>query len=306
MQQNTLFLDLFAILCYNYRTLLINGGELMLLEPNVLECMYFSSKSSTEDKRLVVNYEFDLYLDKNRKICLDKTEYPDTEGCLIFRKPGQITSGKGDYSMFVLTLDFSGKADNENHIFRPVSGEPQPPCGFIELDTIPPVFRPYHFDELRELFEKLSACSYPNAVDKRMQAQYIKEFILLVLYDAARYERREDDGGKTNSHVKTACDYISKNFKRDITVQELANHLHITKNHLIKLFKKELKQTPNQYILELRLIYARYLLLHGDESVQEIAYSSGFNTPSYFTKRFFARFGIHPNELRKNKNYVCV
>ena len=276
----------------------------MLLSPTVLECMYFSSKSSAEDKRLVTNYEFDLYLDKNRTICLDGKEYPNTNGCLIFRKPGQITSGKGDYNMYVLTLDFSGVSYNESNIFRPVSGNLQPTCDFSELSMIPPVFHPYHFEELREILEKLSSCSFPNAVDRKHQEQYIKEFILLVLYDAARYYRSDDGDTKMNAHIKNACDYISKNFKSEITVQELAGHLHITKNHLIKLFRKELKQTPNQYILELRLIYARYLLMHGDESVQEIAYSSGFNTPSYFTKRFCARFGVLPNELRKNKSRI--
>ena len=276
----------------------------MLLSPTVLECMYFSSKSSTEDKRLVANYEFDLYLDKNRKICLDGKEYPNIDGCLIFRKPGQITSGKGDYNMYVLTLDFSGVLYNESNIFRPVSGKLQPLCEFSELSMIPPVFRPYHFDELREILEKLSSCSFPNAVDKKRQEQYIKEFILLVLYDAARYYRSDKSDGKMNAHIKNACDYIAKNFKREITEQELAQHLHITKNHLIKLFKKELKQTPNRYILELRLIYARYLLLHGGESIQEITYLSGFNTPSYFTKRFHARFGVLPSELRKNKSRI--
>ena len=273
----------------------------MLLDPKVLECMYFAAKSSSEDKRTVANYEFDLYLDGNREINLDGVAYPDTEHCLIFRKPGQITSGKGNYNMYILTLDFSGKMLEKSNIFRPVSGRLQPACCFPELNSIPPVFRPYHFDELREILEKLSECSFPSAVDRERQKQYIKEFILLVLLDAARSERAAASDTATNQHVKSACDYISKNFTKDITVKALANHLHITENHLVKLFRKELGQTPSQYILELRLIYARYLLLHSDESVQKIAYSCGFNTPSYFTKRFSARFGMLPNRLIKSK-----
>ena len=266
--------------------------------------MYFSSKGSTEDKRVVCNYEFDLYLGGDRKICLDGCEYPSTDGCLIFRKPGQTTSGRGDYNMYVLTLDFSGSVSDENNIFRPVSGHLQPTCELDELCSIPPVFRPHHFDELKELLERLSSCSYPNAADKKRQEQYIREFLLLVLYDAARHSRSEETDNRSGGHVKNACDYISKNFKKEIGVKSIADYLHITENHLIKLFKRELGQTPNQYILELRLIHARYLLLNGDESVQEIAYLSGFNTPSYFTKRFYARFGVLPGELRKNKNFI--
>lgn len=273
----------------------------MLLTPKVLECMHFAAKSSSEDKRKVVHYEFDLYLDGSHKINLDGVEYADTDHCLIFRKPGQTTSGTGHYNMYILTLDFSGDADEENRIFRPVSGAPQPPCGFPELEALPSVFRPYHFEELRELMERLSECSYPRTVLPERQKQYIKEFILLVLLDAARTARAEEKGTGANNHVKNACDYISQNYTKDITVKSIAAHLHVTENHLIKLFKKNLNQTPNQYILELRLIYARYLLLHSDESVHHIAYLCGFNTPSYFTKRFSQRFGILPNELIKHK-----
>ncbi|MBQ7293620.1 MAG: helix-turn-helix transcriptional regulator [Clostridia bacterium] len=272
----------------------------MLLAPKVLECMHFSAKSSSEDKRRVVNYEFDLYLDGSHKINLDGSEYTDTDRCLIFRKPGQTASGRGNYNMYILTLDFSGEISDANNIFRPVSGKLQPECVFSELDAIPSVFRPYHFEELRELMEKLSECSYPGTVFPERQKQYIKEFILLVLLDAAR-SVRPDENTETNRHVKSACDYISKNYTKDISVKSIAAHLHVTENHLIKLFKKNLNRTPNQYILELRLIYARYLLLHSDESIQQIAYSCGFNTPSYFTKRFAERFGVLPNRLAKDK-----
>ena len=272
----------------------------MLLTPNVLECMYFTAKSSSEDKRTVINYEFDLYLE-NREISLDGVGYAGTDRALIFRRPGQITSGRGNYNMYVLTLDFDGEAERASHIFRPVSGIPLSTCDFPELDTIPSVFHPYHFDELREIIEKLAECSYPNVADRARQEQYIREFILLVLHDAARHTRTDENEAATNRHVKDACDYISKNFTGELTVRDIADHLHITENHLIKLFRRELGTTPNRYISELRLIHARYLLLHSDESVQQIAYSCGFNTPSYFTKRFEARFGMLPGQLARSK-----
>ena len=271
----------------------------MLLTPRVLECMHFAAKSASEDRRTVVNYELDLYLDGSHRITVDGVEYPDTDRCLIFRKPGQTVSGRGHYNMYILTLDFSGTADEESRIFRPVSGAPQPPCDFPELEALPAVFRPYHFEELRELMEKLSECSYPRAADPARQRQYVRELLLLVLLDAARAERAAEAVPEVNQHVKRACDYIAENFTKEITVKGLADHLHITENHLIKLFKHELGQTPNRYILEVRLIYARYLLLHSDESVQQIAYACGFQTPSYFAKCFARRFGVLPNRVGK-------
>ena len=271
----------------------------MLLMPNVLECMHFISKCAVDDKRTVTNYEFDLYLDGNHKICLDGTVYHDTERCLIFRKPGQITSGTGDYNMYILTLDFSDEAITQNNIYRPVAGELQKKCDFEELDLIPSVFHPHHFDELKLLMEKLAACSYPNVANKNLQNQYIKEFILLTLCDAARDKRSETENQSSNLHIKNACNYISMNFTKNVRVQDIATHLHLTENYLIKLFKKEIGETPNQYLLKLRLIHSRYLILHSDQTLQEIAFACGFNTPSYFSKRFYAYFGILPGEARK-------
>ena len=273
----------------------------MLLTPNVLECMHFASKCAKADKRTVTNYEFDLYLDGNHKICLDGTVYPNTERCLIFRKPGQITSGTGDYNMFVLTLDFSEEAWSQNNIYRPVTGKLQRICEFEELDMIPSVFHPYHFDELKALMEKLASCSYPSVSDKNLQNQYIKEFILLTLCDAARHNRGETENNSINQHDKNACNYISMHFTENISVRDIAAHLHLTENYLIKRFKKELGETPNQYVLKLRLIHSRYLILHSEQTLQEIAFACGFNTPSYFSKRFYAYFGILPGELRKSK-----
>ncbi len=276
----------------------------MLPTPNVLECMHFVSKCAKADKRTVTNYEFDLYLDGKHKICLDGTAYPDTDRCLIFRKPGQITSGTGDYNTYILTLDFSAEVFSPNNIYRPISGALQKECDFEELSLIPPVFRPYHFEELKDLLDKLASCSYPGVTDKNLQKQYIREFILLVLCDALRHNRGDAQNDIINPHIKSACDYISKNFTKSITVADIAEHLHLTKNHLIKLFKNELSETPNQYILKLRLIYARYLILHSEQTLQQIAYLCGFHTPSYFAKRFCAHFGILPNELRKSQGSI--
>ena len=70
---------------------------------------------------------------------------------------------------------------------------------------------------------------------------------------------------------------------------------------IIKLFKNDLGQTPGRYILETRLIRARYLIMQTDRPISEIAYTCGFNTPSYFAKCFQTRFNMLPSSLRQNQ-----
>lgn len=68
--------------------------------------------------------------------------------------------------------------------------------------------------------------------------------------------------------------------------------------HLCRVFKKYLDVTPTQYINDLRLDYAANLLSHSDMEVVDIALEVGFDSLSYFYRRFKTRFGQTPKDYR--------
>jgi hypothetical protein len=88
--------------------------------PDVLECMHFVLSMSQRNSRIVRNYEFDLYLGGEREIYINGVYYHISEGCLVFRKPGETVVGYGSYDMYMMTLDFSGSKIN-NLINYPAS-----------------------------------------------------------------------------------------------------------------------------------------------------------------------------------------
>ena len=268
--------------------------------PAVLECMQFVSPSFAEQRRIVKNYEFDLYLGGSREIILAGVPYFIDEGCLVFRKPGQLTIGKGDYNMYLMTLDFTHRDFDALELFRGVDGNCQPASDFPELDMIPPVFKPQHYEEMKRLFEHLSQCSYPGAIDLEQQKEYIRELLLLVLYEAQSYNRniRFQADNQANA-VRQAHHYILEHFREPICIRNVAAMLYLNENYLIRTFKEQYQITPNQHLLETRLIHARYLLLYSDQSVNEIALSCGFHTTSYFIKKFRLRFQKTPAIFRK-------
>lgn len=267
--------------------------------PTVLECMNFVSECVQEQKRTVKNYEFDLYLGGKREITIDGTSYTVKEGSLVFRRPGQFTVGKGDYNMNLLTLDFSSSVNNDSKLFRSIEGTCQEESEFEELHHIPTVFQPIHYEELKRLFEHLSHCSFPAVADLNKQKEYIKEFLLLVLYDAQIYNRKSrfllDE---TSSAVKQVHNYILEHFCEQLKIRDIASMFYLNENYLIQSFKKKYNITPNQYLLETRLIHARYLLLYSERSVQDVAFSCGFKTTSYFIKKFQERFQKTPHAFR--------
>ena len=82
----------------------------------------------------------------------------------------------------MLKLIKIGGLSNDKTLYRDVVGDIQPIFDFDDLNEIPAVFPPFHFEELKELLEKLSRCSYPGVVDLNKQQQYIKEFFRSILY----------------------------------------------------------------------------------------------------------------------------
>lgn len=267
--------------------------------PYVLECMHFIAPSSTESSRIVRDYEFDFYVDGERNITIDGKHYHISQNCLVFRKPGQFTTSTGDYNMHLMTLDFSNKSGIFTEYFRNSSTPQQAKCEFDLIEKIPTIFYPQHTTELTELYKEIAKCSYPCIVDRELQKKYVTQFLLLVFYDAcAEIHNPDKKHSKQSSLVKKICEYINSNFAQTILVEDIASRFFLNVNYLIRIFKKELGITPNQYILETRLRHARYMLVQTDLPIQEIAYSCGFNTPSYFSRCFQKRFGKNPYEYR--------
>lgn len=276
--------------------------------PAVLQCNRFIATSDIENRRIVRDYEFDFYVDGERDVYLDGRYYKLSKGSLIFRKPGQIISGTGNYNMYILTLDFSGKVTIKPEEYIRSNFTPQQEiCHPDFYDNIPEVFFPFHQEEITELYKIMSKNSYPNVINKDAQQNALSEFLFLVLADSERYKREEalQEAAKS-SYIERACNYITRNYSKNLSLDIIADYLSLNKNYLIKLFKKELSVTPNRYILSTRLFYAKLMLGGTELSVQSVALSCGFNTTSYFIKCFKENYGLTPveyrNELNKNGN----
>ena len=80
----------------------------------------------------------------------------------------------------------------------------------------------------------------------------------------------------------------------------LAEILCLSKSTLIRKTKGLLGTTPNDYIRTKRLNIAAAMLSKGSCRINEVCYSVGFNTPSYFTKCFKKQFGVQPAEYMKD------
>ncbi len=94
----------------------------------------------------------------------------------------------------------------------------------------------------------------------------------------------------------------NKLYNPDFKNENLNELLGLSKSQAYRKIKTLTGIPPNQLIQELRLRKSLKNLKQNGKTIAEIAFSLGFNSPSYFTKVFRKRFGITPTHLIKKSN----
>ncbi|MBK1878082.1 helix-turn-helix transcriptional regulator [Pelagicoccus mobilis] len=97
--------------------------------------------------------------------------------------------------------------------------------------------------------------------------------------------------------VENAKSYIAEHFKEAITVDQIAEHLNVSRSHFMRRFKLETGKTVNQHITGVRIQNAKQLLR--TQSVTETAFAVGFNDSNYFSTVFKKQTGKTPLEYKK-------
>ncbi len=127
---------------------------------------------------------------------------------------------------------------------------------------------------------------------------------LLTILDILRQEQAytpiQNHLATQNETVREALFYIRRHFDKKLTVSGIADALHISVNHFIRLFKRLLGATPQKYIQTFRIQQAA-ALIRQDPSLplSEVAARTGFPDANYFTRSFKQIMEITPSQYRQ-------
>ena len=94
--------------------------------------------------------------------------------------------------------------------------------------------------------------------------------------------------------------YVEENVEKITSLDDICEAFHYSKNYIIRIFNKEFGISPIQYINEVKLRRAMYLLETTSKPIREIAIESGYADYTYFYKRFVQKTGISPQKWRKH------
>lgn len=109
--------------------------------------------------------------------------------------------------------------------------------------------------------------------------------------------------GRLEKHdlVDQISRYISANYQSNITLQDIADQIHISSAYVSRLFRNKTGITITEAINRARIDQAKLLLGNPEYKVYEIAQMVGFEDAAYFTSVFTKYVGCSPSEYRSQK-----
>jgi AraC-like DNA-binding protein len=121
--------------------------------------------------------------------------------------------------------------------------------------------------------------------------------ILFQLFSKFMFLAQQRDINK-DTRILKVLHYIYKNIDTKISIKELSSLCYMSDDHFIRLFKKELKTTPINYINKKKIEKAQLMLLIKNIAIKDIAYSLSFENVSYFNRIFKLTIGKTPKEYK--------
>jgi len=102
------------------------------------------------------------------------------------------------------------------------------------------------------------------------------------------------------SLVKKAVAFLSENYDKDISLQEIANTISLSPHYFSRLFKTITGLNFVDYLTEIRISQAKQLLRQSSMMISEVAEKVGYRDASYFSRVFVKTVGSSPREYRGN------
>lgn len=143
----------------------------------------------------------------------------------------------------------------------------------------------------------LDTFSEGRPVREALMNKYLTDILTAFLLHTPRQAGSSSYAGMAEEIIS----YINEHFSENITIERLAGIAGMSPYHFIRVFRKETGFTPHEYLVNTRLLTARYLLKNSCMSVKDICFTAGFSSESVFCTAFKKHQGITPAQYRMLK-----
>lgn len=129
--------------------------------------------------------------------------------------------------------------------------------------------------------------------------QNIIEILIIKLERERKLKVEKSEPKRINKDIAFIKQYINKNYRLNITLDQLADLKHLNKYYLAHSFKNNVGISPIEYLNQVRIREAQTLLETTDYNIADISSMIGFSSQSYFTQTFRRHVNKTPSQYRK-------
>ena len=192
---------------------------------------------------------------------------------------------------------------SESSILEDFSFPTEIPAGDLELPLIKrlcginptmqlPQSDPTSYDNNPTLIKNIIKNKQRTFCDKVESRGIVYQLMARFLKDAQPKTEINDD------RIQKVLSYIRKNIYKTIDIDSLAAISCLSKDHFIRLFKKEINNTPLQYINQKKIEKAQLILITDSMPVKNLSYLLAYEDHSYFNRLFKKLTGVTPQQYR--------
>ena len=170
----------------------------------------------------------------------------------------------------------------------------------LNLSNKPMVLSNYpNADNIEQIFLKTI---YQPHNDINMEFFLLSKFYqIMALCDNPNLPLLDQKSNQSDFYYSNAISYINMHYAEDITVEKIAQHIHLSPSYLRKIFAENgAGISPQKMIINKRMHVAKTLLYQNELSIEAIALFVGFADVMSFSKAFKKLYNITPSSYRKN------
>lgn len=150
------------------------------------------------------------------------------------------------------------------------------------------------------LFDLIDEYNMPSSFTQVRQQWYFMRLFDLYLTEVGYFLHIEGHSNAESIASRMKL-YLDNNTSRRVTLEELAEVVHLDKSYIIRLFRQFYQETPISYHQKVRINRAKSMLLYTNLSVTEIASNTGFSSIHDFDRVFRKMDGAAPSVYRPRR-----
>ena len=249
--------------------------------------VYPSGTVTTKSRRVSV-FEIELPTEDEGISFFGQTGYSVTKNHILCAKPGQLRHTKLPYRCFFIHVEA------EDIYYSRI------------LENLPDILAIEGRETYKNLFESIIAAkAAPSEETELLLQSRFLELLYLLMRESKAIRYRSMAGQANTEVVKRAVEYIRAHYAEDVTLDDMAENVHLSSIYFHNMFKAAIGVTPHKFLLSVRLDEAKKQLAASTKPFAEIAASCGFPSQSYFNFVFKREFGITPRKYRTDFSFSC-